>query len=139
MSGVAQTLHGLANSFDVKDWSALGGCLADKIVCDYRDLRGVVETCTREEYVQLRKEALTPLKTQHLFSNLCITEDADSAICQLSALIMRCDEDGQRFDTHAIYDYVLEKHNDRWLITQIKQSVLWNDGEASIHAAAKAK
>ncbi|MDF1653797.1 MAG: hypothetical protein P1U34_01695 [Coxiellaceae bacterium] len=51
---------------------------------------------------------------------------------------MRCDENGQRFDTHAIYDYVLEKHKDRWVITRIKQSELWNDGEPSIHAGVKA-
>ncbi len=29
-----------ANSFDTKDWTALGQCLADELYTDYSDLRG---------------------------------------------------------------------------------------------------
>lgn len=35
MLDVAQTLYSMANAFDLKDWSAIGACLADKVVCDY--------------------------------------------------------------------------------------------------------
>ncbi len=133
MQDIAQTLYFLANSFDLKQWQAMGECLADTIECDYRDLRGTVETCTRDDYVALRKKALGPLKTQHLFSNLVIEQDGDNATCQLSALIMRSNDDGERFDTHAMYDYCLMKQKDRWLITAIKQTVLWNQGDSTIH------
>ena len=107
------------------------------IECDYQDLRGISETCSRNEYVRLRKQALDELKTQHLFSNLEITVKGNIATCQLSAIIYRLyrqEAHDKQFNSHVIYNFQLvHLKNDEWRINKIKQSVLWNEGDPSIH------
>lgn len=38
---IQNLIAGFASSFDLKDWSALEGCLAPQIFTDYSDLRGM--------------------------------------------------------------------------------------------------
>lgn len=135
---VAEVLNRFANSFDLKDWWALGSTLADEVVCDYRDLRGDLSTYSREQYLALREEALGCLKTQHLFTNLEIEVDGKDANCRVNALILRQGEDERVFTTHAIYFFtLLQNEAGIWQIKQIRQQVLWNDGDRSLHAGAK--
>jgi hypothetical protein len=37
---IQQLVARFANSFDTKDWTGLGQCLADRLYTDYSDLRG---------------------------------------------------------------------------------------------------
>jgi hypothetical protein len=130
---VLNTVNRFANSFDLKSWDALGDVLADEIVCDYRDLRGVIETLSRADYVKKRIVALDHLKTQHLFTNHEIQTMGKKADCRLNAFIIRQDT-GAVFHTHAVYDFKLIQQDARWLITHIKQTILWNEGDSKIHA-----
>ena len=46
------------SSFDLKDWSALVGCLAPRVFTDYSDLRGTPPaTLPAAEYVRLLPSA----------------------------------------------------------------------------------
>lgn len=132
---IIKVLFKFANSFDLKDWQGLEDTLMDNIECDYKGLRGTVENYSKSEYVSLRKKALNHLKTQHLFSNLQITAENKQATCQLSAVIFRQDDLGANFNSHAIYLFHLVNIKDNeWRIKKIKQTILWNEGDASIHA-----
>lgn len=134
---IAKVLFKFANSFDLKDWQALENTLMDDIQCDYQDLRGVFETCSKREYVNIRKKSLGHLKTQHLFSNLEITVEEGQASCQLSAVIYRQDNDGKQFNSHVIYHFhLVQLKDDEWRIKKIKQIVLWNEGDPLIHKGA---
>ncbi len=127
-------LFKFANSFDLKDWEVLKTILADQIECDYQALRGTSETLNSADFIDSRKQALDHLKTQHLFSNLEITEHEKTAFCRLNAIIYRQDNAGKRFDSHVFYEFGLVKlQHDQWRINKIKQTVFWNDGDASIH------
>lgn len=139
MSAPENTLYAFANALDLKQWPLVGQCLAGQVRCDYRDLRGTCETYSRLQYVQLRIDALQHLHTQHLFANPVVRIEADTAYCQCNAVIYRFDQDGQAFHTHAMYDFTLTRQSpsSQWQISTIKQTVLWNDGDASIHAGAK--
>jgi len=130
-------LFKFANSFDLKDWDGMESCLAPQVDCDYSGLRGKKETLTVKEYVALRRSALEPLQTQHLFSNLeiDISDDAHQTRCRCSALILRRRGE-QFFNTHAIYEFVCVQKNKRWLLSKIKQTVLWNEGDSTIHSGA---
>lgn len=131
---IENVLFKFANSFDLKAWQALEDTLMDTIECDYQDLRGISKTHLKSEFVSLRKQALQHLKTQHLFSNLEITVQEDRATCQLSAVIFRQDNDGKQFNSHVMYHfYLVQLQKDEWRIKKIKQSVLWNEGDSSIH------
>ena len=132
---VQNIIYRFANSFDQKDWEALKNTLSDVIECDYEDLRQTNQKQTKEEYVALRMDALQTLNTQHLFSNLEMKVTDNKAQCQLSALIIRRNESGTKFDTHASYSFQLLMNNGEWLISKIKQKVLWNDGDPKIHPA----
>lgn len=138
MNALSNVLFKFANSFDLKDWDGLLNTLMDQVECDYQDLRGETDTYTKIEYVNSRKEALEHLKTQHLFSNLEIRAEDECSHCRLSAIIYRRDKNGKKFDSHVIYNFELSKLlNNEWKIHKIKQVVLWNEGDSSIHKGVK--
>jgi len=141
---ISNTIFKFANSFDAKDWQGLKSVLADPLTCDYMSLRGVIETLSSEDYVQKRISALDHLRTQHFMSNLEIyldQENIDQAYCRALSMIYR-NKDGVLFNTHAIYEFKLVKNKTEignpWLISWIKQVVLWNDGDPFLHSGAKA-
>jgi len=84
------------------------------------------------EYVAQRKAALEQLQTQHLFSNLEIVVVNYEVRCRCSALILRR-LDKNFFNTHAIHEFTYIFQNETWLISKIKQRVLWNEGDSEIH------
>lgn len=124
------------NCLDAKDWEGLESILSDNVECDYSALRGNKEIISRDEFISKRMEALNPLNTHHLISNHEVIFNGKKAKCKASAVIWRRNAD-KEFNTHAIYNFQLEKKGDRWIIFAIKQEVLWNDGDPSIHAGAK--
>ena len=133
---IKNIIYRFANSFDKKDWDSLQNLLTNNISCDYSDLRNTSQTLSSKEYVQKRIDALTNLKTQHLFSNLEIYKNSNGYKCHLSAYIYR-KQDDKFFNTHAIYELELVNLDGNWLIAKIKQTVLWNDGDSSIHIGVK--
>lgn len=136
MRDVIFTVNKFANSFDTKDWNGLQSILADKVHCDYRSLRGVEETLSADDYVAKRIEALDHLTTHHMMANHQVTISNGKATCVASSVIWRNDGD-QIFNTHAVYHFELKRDSKLWKIYSIKQDVLWNEGEKSIHSGAK--
>lgn len=137
-----------ANSFDVKDWSALADCLAPHVFADYSDLRGTPPaTLPAAEYVRLRQAALTPLVTHHLLGNLEIALPApEHAVCRASMLIWRVQavaqgatlgEKADEFHTHCLYTFELVRQGAMWKIGGITQKVLWNTGRSQLHAGVQ--
>lgn len=132
---VINTISKFFNSFDVKDWVALKETLTNQIDYDYTDTRNDIGTVTNEKYVASRKSALHHLKTQHLCSNIEITNTSQQEMTiRLNAVIFRRDKKDSYFNSHVIYYFTLLKdENDSLKISQIKQIVLWHDGNPSIH------
>jgi hypothetical protein len=136
-SEIQKTISRFANSFDLKNWELMRSTLSDKVTVDYSDLRGdPIQEVTSAVYVQSRKDALQDLDTHHLIGNFEIEISKNSARVRASGAIFR--RTGERvFNTHAIYVFGLVSTTERgWLITSIKQSVLWNEGDSAIHKAA---
>jgi hypothetical protein len=134
---IQKTISRFANSFDLKDWKLMKSALSDKVVVDYSDLRGdPVQEVDSDTYVQSRREALANLHTHHLIGNFEIEVSQNSATVRASSTIFR--RSGDRvFHTHAIYKFGLVRTAETgWLIDSITQSVLWNEGDSTIHKAA---
>jgi hypothetical protein len=89
-----------------------------------------------DAYVQSRRDALQNLDTHHLIGNFEIEVSGSAAWVRASGTIFR--RSGKRvFNTHAIYEFgLVSTAETNWLINSIKQSVLWNDGDSTIHKAA---
>ena len=134
---IQKTVSRFANSFDLKDWELMKSVLADRVIVDYSDLRGEpAKEVDSDTYVQSRKDALAKLHTHHLIGNFEIEFSQNSARVRASSTIFRRSE-GRVFNTHAIYEFGLRKAlGAGWLIDSIKQSVLWNDGDSTVHKAA---
>ncbi|MBM3857584.1 MAG: nuclear transport factor 2 family protein [Verrucomicrobia bacterium] len=134
---ISNLLFKFANSFDLKAWDEMESYLAEQVECNYTSLRGKKEALAAKDYVALRRASLEPLQTQHLFSNLEIdVHDENEATCRCSALILRRRGE-QFFNTHAIYKFTCLCQKEKWLISKIKQTVLWNEGDAEIHSGVK--
>jgi len=79
---------------------------------------------------------LEPLSTRHVISNLEITIEGRRAAVTASSVIFRR-RGSAFFNTHATYQFGLSQHTQRgWLIDRIKQNVLWNEGDPTIHSGA---
>ena len=135
---IRNLLYRFANSFDLKAWLELQGTLADKIECDYSSLRGYVGVVTKEDYVKSREVALNELNTQHLLSNIEIHPAGDKATCLVNAVIFRQKKSGITFNSHVFYQFEVALNEEQsWKICKIKQTVFWNEGDASIHTGVK--
>lgn len=130
---ISEVVSKFATSFDLKDWQGLEETLAESIECDYRDLRGTSGCLSKHEYVSSRKKAINELQTQHLFSNFEIVLEQGRASCRLNAVIFRRNSAGVIFNSHVVYRFHLRQMNDKWKIDSIKQSLLWNEGDSTIH------
>lgn len=132
---ILRVLNRFANCFDTKQWHEMTDCLAADIYTDYSDLRGTPpETMSRTRFVELRREALGPLETHHLFANHEVEWCGDAAKAKVSAVIFRRAADGQTLHTHCLYLFELRREPQGWKICAITQKVLWSEGNPGIHA-----
>jgi hypothetical protein len=134
---VQRTLSRFMNCFDRKDWVGMTPLLADSIHVDYSDLRGEApRTIAATEFVEARRSALHAIDTHHLIGNFDVEVHGPSADARASCVIFRRNA-AAHFTSHAMYAFRLERRADGWTIAAIKQTILWNDGDASVHSGAK--
>jgi len=140
---IRDTILRFAVSLDLKDWDQCRSCFTDDIDVDYSDLRGESPVqMLADEFIAQRRKALGHLKTQHLSTNHLITIQGGHATCVSSMAIYRrrssSVEDGT-FDTHCYYTHELVRTPQGWKICKIKQKVLWNAGDSTMHAGVLRK
>ena len=142
-TAIIDTIIGVANAFDAKDWQKVRSRLADEIDIDYSEFRSETpRRVTAEEYIKQRIEGLAGLRTLHVSTNHEVTINNNTAKCQSIYQIYRLDptrELGQnRFDTAGNYFHsLIQKTEGRWLITGIKQTVVIVSGNPQVHGALR--
>jgi len=130
---IENTVNRFTTCFDTKNWDVMSSTLGAEMTVDYADLRGEPAYVTkRRDYIDLRMAAQGHTKTHHLMSNLVIGIEGEVATVDASCMIFRMNE-GEFFNSHAIYQFQLNKVSGDWLIVSIKQSILWNDGNPNLH------
>jgi len=138
---IRATVIRFATSLDLKDWRQCRSCFTDQIYTDYSALRGDPPAIvSADDFVELRRQALSDLLTHHVSTNHSIELNGDEATCISGMVIYRRvpdDADGTAFDTHCIYTHTLVRTPDGWKISKVKQQILWNTGDARIHSGAK--
>ena len=146
---VHELLCRFQSAFDEHDWDALAACLAPRVYTDYSSFRGTAPaTVDRDEYVGLRRAALSTLRMQHGFSNLRVEPLA--AVDGLERARARCHYAIHRFGDrgpdgtapffHSFGRYVFELERPAgagWRIAGITQVLLENVGDPAIHAGAR--
>ncbi len=139
---IIDTIVGVANAIDDKNWQKLRVHLANKIDIDYFEFRGEPPgQITAEEYIQQRVSGLTGLKTLHISTNHEVTIRGNYAECKSAYRIYRLDptrESGEnRLDTAGNYIHQLTKIDGCWRITAIKQTVVVIAGNHQVHGALR--
>jgi len=131
------------NAFDLQDWPLMNNCLCDEILVDYSSFRNdPPRVMSSEEYIALRKAALSELRMQHNFSNLFITLSDNQASARCNYMILRsntvnCTLAADFFHSIGRYFFELKKRNNEWRIGGITQELIANFGNASLHKGIK--
>ena len=136
IQSIKTRIEAFCKSFDTKDWVSLRECLAETVFTDYASFRGTKPgNSSSGEFVMLRKNGLRNLTTKHLTNNFQITFSEQQATCHCDFVIQRFDTEGSHFHSYGHYIFLLAKIKSSWKITSIKQVVIRNEGDASIHGA----
>ncbi len=125
-------------AFDHHDWDALTSCLDDELFIDYSSFRGTdPEWISADGYVNLRRQALSDLAMQHNHSNLKVSlQSNERAAASCNYQIYRFERDGERhFHSFGTYEFGLLLRHSQWKICAIKQNLIKNEGDPSIHGA----
>lgn len=135
---IENSINRFITSFDTRNWRVMAATLSDEIFTDYADLRGEPAALTsKSDYIELRRAAHDHTRTHHLLTNLVVTIDSDKAAVEASCMIYR-NSDGISFNSHALYHFELIRRAGEWVITVIRQNILWNDGDPGIHRGVPA-
>ncbi|HVN87631.1 MAG TPA: nuclear transport factor 2 family protein [Candidatus Binatia bacterium] len=137
---ITDVVIGFANAFDAQDWTRLRSYLADAIWTDYSAFRNEPPGHTSADaYVTARAIGLQGLRTLHISTNHQVTVDGDTATCVSAYRIYRLDPKRppaeNRLDSAGRYEHGLARTKRGWLITRIRQTVLFTSGNADIHGA----
>jgi hypothetical protein len=135
---VVDTIVGIANAFDRKDWTRLRGYLAPELEVDYSDFRGEPSSrVSADAYVAGRASGLHDLATLHISTNHEVQLDGDLATCRSAYRIYRVDRslapEAGRLDTAGHYEHRLARAGGRWLVTAITQTVVMQRGNRAVH------
>lgn len=139
---IIDTIVGVANAIDDKNWQKLRSHLANEIHIDYFEFRGEPpRQITAEEYIQQRVNALTGLQILHISTNHEVTITGNYAECKSAYRIYRLNpnrESGKnRLDTAGNYIHQLTQIDGYWRITAIKQTVVVIAGNHQVHGALR--
>lgn len=138
---VTDAVYRFARAMDDHDWPGLRACLAHAVAVDYSAFRGdAPATLTGDEFTRMRRDALSPLRMQHVVTNPLVTVEGDRAECRSCFVIHRVDParpaDEQSLDTAGHYVHGLVRTEGGWKIDRIVQSVVWTRGNREIHGGA---
>ena len=137
-AAVVETIVGIANALDLKEWPRVRSCLADELDIDYSEFRGEAPArISADPYVASREAGLRGVRSLHMSTNHEITIAGDGATCRSAYRIFRVAESDAsgRLDTAGHYEHRLVRVGGRWLVTSITQTVVVLDGERSVHGA----
>lgn len=140
IQSIKNRIETFCRAFDAKDWTSMSECLSANIFADYSSFRGTKPgNITSGEFIELRKYGLHGLTTKHLTNNYQITFGELQATCHCDFVIQRFDQKGKYLHSYGHYIFLLSKIESSWQITSVKQLVLRNEGDSSIHGAFRKK
>jgi len=130
-------------AFDLHDWDLLASCLHHEVYTDYSSFRATQPGMqTREEYVALRRQALSNLSMQHNFLNLRIELAADAATGYCNYAIhrfeVRAGAAQDFFHSFGRYVFNFVRADGEWAISGIKQDLTANVGNPELHTGSAA-
>ena len=136
---IKELRYKFAEGLDNKEWNLFQSLLLDEIHTDFSDWGISPKVMKREDFVNIFKHSFSKdgLKTQHIYSNFRIAIKDNTATCKSNFLGQHFIKDfkgGEEFLLKAEYTDKLTKTNDGWKFSDIKLSIFYVSGNASILA-----
>ncbi|MCX0241887.1 nuclear transport factor 2 family protein [Streptomyces drozdowiczii] len=138
---VAETCTRMAVHADRREWDQLRSLFADKVLLDYTSLNGGKPTrLTPKEIADAWAATFDRFDaTQHLIANKLVELEADQATCTASFQATHRLATAQGTPLWILggdYRWELTRVGARWLITSVKMTVTWSDGNQGLANAA---
>lgn len=142
---IAETVYRYALGIDTRDWVLYRSIFEPEVRIDFSSYNGqsatIVPADTWVERLRMQFSGLAA--TQHSMSNPMIGFSDDSgqvASCRMymqAHHVFDADDPASWFTIGGFYDDTLVWHDDRWLLSGVKLTVLWRRGDPSIMVAAR--
>ncbi len=135
---ISTTITDIAAGADRHDWTRVRGAFADTVTTDYTSLWGGDPVTQPADELVAGWSAFLPGfdATHHMVTNHAITSLSDtSAAAQADFTATHRLDDGL-WVLGGRYDYELEKSEDRWVVTSMTMTALWETGDRGLVALA---
>ncbi|MGY1815806.1 nuclear transport factor 2 family protein [Blastococcus sp. SYSU D00820] len=134
---VVRTLYEFAQGIDTRDWALLESVFTAEFDYDYTSHRpGSGGRTTAVDWVAARRRRFETMQaTQHSMTNPRVVVDGDVARCRMYVEAWHVAEVGGAADWCTIggeYHDVLQRHGDRWLISELRLERRWTVGNPAV-------
>lgn len=135
---ISTAIIDIAAGADRHDWTRVRDAFADAVTTDYTSLWGGDPVTQPADELVAGWSAFLPGfdATHHMVTNHAITSLSDtSATAQADFTATHRLDDGL-WVLGGRYEYELEKSNDRWVVTSMTMTALWETGDRGLVALA---
>ncbi len=135
---ITRTLTDIAAGADRHDWTRVRDAFADHVTIDYTSLWGGDPATQPADELVAGWAAFLPGfdSTHHMVTNHAITSVSEIAATAQADFTATHRLDDGLWVLGGRYDYALEKTGDRWVVTTMTMTALWETGDRGLVALA---
>ncbi|MEO0945815.1 MAG: nuclear transport factor 2 family protein [Pseudomonadota bacterium] len=133
-TGISQTLTDIAAGADRHDWVRVRDAFADNVTVDYTSLWGGEPVSQPADELVASWAGFLPGfdSTHHMVTNHTISLHSQTGAIAEADFTATHRLDDDLWVLGGRYSYVLEKTGDRWVVTSLKMTALWEKGDRGI-------
>ncbi|WP_170464968.1 nuclear transport factor 2 family protein [Ruegeria arenilitoris] len=135
---ISTAITDIAAGADRHDWDRVRGAFADTVTIDYTSLWGGEPATQPADALVAAWAAFLPGfdSTHHMVTNHAITALSDDTATAQADFTATHRLDDDLWVLGGRYDYALEKSDDRWVVTSMTMTALWETGDRGLVALA---
>lgn len=135
---VSTTITDIAAGADRHDWTRVRGAFADTVTTDYTSLWGGDPVTQPADELVAGWSAFLPGfdATHHMVTNHTITSLSDTSATAQADFTATHRLDDSLWVLGGRYDYELDKSGDRWVVTSMTMTAIWESGDRGLVALA---
>lgn len=137
-TGISKTITDIAAGADRHDWQRVRAAFADTVTTDYTSLWGGDPVTQSADDLVAGWSAFLPGfdVTHHMVTNYTLTALSHETATAQADFTATHRLDDSLWVLGGRYDYDLKKTADRWVVTSLTMTALWETGDRALVAAA---
>ncbi|WP_170753481.1 nuclear transport factor 2 family protein [Ruegeria lacuscaerulensis] len=135
---ISTTITDIAAGADRHDWTRVRGAFDDTVTTDYTSLWGGDAVTQPADALVADWSAFLPGfdATHHMVTNHTVTSLSDISATAQADFTATHRLDDALWVLGGRYDYELEKSDDRWVVTSMTMTAIWESGDRGLVALA---